>query len=148
MKKEINSAAVITILYVEDHKDTREALGATLVRCFPSVRLLVAENGSVGLESFKRNRPDIVISDIDMPVMDGITMCSFIKDLAPETSLIVLSGCSDARRLMHTIEPGLHHFVAKPIDFDTLFPVIAASLTRITLARRGAGASHRVETCA
>lgn len=148
MKKEINSSAAITILYVEDHKDTREALGATLVRCFPKVRLLVAENGSVGLELFKRNHPDMVITDIDMPVMDGITMCSVIKNFAPQTPIIVLSACSDARRLMQAIEPGLHHFVPKPIDFDSLFHLIAASLTRITLARQGGGASHQVETCA
>jgi YesN/AraC family two-component response regulator len=147
MKTDTGSSTAITILYVEDHKETREALGATLVRCFPAVRFLVAENGSVGLELFRRNHPDIVMTDIDMPVLDGITMCSVIKDLAPETAIIVLSACSEARRLMQAIEPSLSHFVPKPIDFDSLFHVISSSLNRITHARGTGGVSRNVKPC-
>jgi two-component system, sensor histidine kinase and response regulator len=148
MKRDTKSSAAITILYAEDHKDTRDALGATLARCFPAARVLLAENGSVGLALFKRDRPEIVITDIDMPVLDGITMCSVIMDLAPETAIIVLSGCRDARRLLRDMEPGVSHFVPKPIDFDRLFPVIAASLARITLAREAGGVSPEFTVCA
>jgi len=147
MKTDSKISAPITILYVEDHKETREALGVTLVRRFPAVRFIVAENGAVGLGLFQRDHPDIVMTDIDMPVLDGITMCSAIKDLAPETALIIHSACSDARRQMQAIEPGLNHFVPKPIDFDCLFHIIAASLARITLARESARASHHVMAC-
>jgi len=147
MKTDRGSATAITILYVEDHKETREALGATLVRCFPAIRFLLAENGLAGLELFQRNHPDIVMTDIDMPVLDGIAMCSVIKDLAPETAIIVLSACSDARRLMQALEPGLNIFVPKPIDFDSLFPVISASLDRIALARGTVAVSHNAKPC-
>jgi YesN/AraC family two-component response regulator len=148
MKTNRDSSTAITILYVEDHKETREALGATLIRCFPAVRFLVAENGSTGLELFQRNHPDIVMTDIDMPVLDGIAMCSVIKDLAPDTAIIVLSACSEARRLMQAIvEPSMSDFVPKPIDFDSLFHVITSSLNRIALARGAGGVSHHVKPC-
>jgi two-component system, sensor histidine kinase and response regulator len=143
--RDTDVAAAITLLYVEDHKDTREVLGTALARCFPAVRVLLAENGPVGLELFQRNHPDIVMTDIDISVLDRITLCSAIKDLAPETAIIVLSACGNARHQLQVLEPGLTRFVPKPIDVEILFQVVAASLTRITLAREAGGVSHQVK---
>jgi len=65
------------VLYVEDNEDIREELAETLE--FDVKELFIAENGEEGLEKFKKYKPDIVITDIKMPKMDGLKMSVEIK---------------------------------------------------------------------
>jgi YesN/AraC family two-component response regulator len=112
----------LTILYVEDDVTTMTEVRQMLKRRHESV--LVAENGANGLELFRRFRPDIVITDIMMPVMDGLRMARAIRDMDPEIPIIAATAHSDSSYLLEAIEIGIDHYVIKPIDLGKLLAAI------------------------
>jgi PAS domain S-box-containing protein len=126
----------ISILYAEDDSVTRNLLGRMIPVQFPDVELFIAENGKIALEIFREHAPEIVITDINMPVLDGIRMAAEIKAIRPETVIIVVSAYSDTSYLLSAIELGVNHYVLKPIDHKKLFAVIDKSITTILLERR------------
>lgn len=107
------------VLYVEDNEDIREELAETLE--FDVKELFIAENGEEGLEKFKKYKPDIVITDIKMPKMDGLKMSAEIKKISPTTPIIITTAFSDASYLIKAIEIGIDRYVTKPIDIDKLY---------------------------
>ena len=125
----------IALLLVEDEIEAREILAKILARNYPSLKLHLAENGAAGLELFRRFRPEIVMTDINMPVMDGIAMTRNIKEIEPETSIIAVTSNSDSSNLLNAIETGIHHYVLKPVNFTELSGVIDKTLEKIALKR-------------
>src|SRR5512140_3203493 len=99
MQQKHKSDAEISILYVEDDPEARELVSSVLARKIRSLRLYTAENGEEGLALFREHRQDIVITDINMPVMDGIRMANEIKTLNPEALIIAVTAYSDTRYL-------------------------------------------------
>ncbi len=124
----------ITILLAEDDPASRDCLGMIISKRFPAIELLTAENGRIGLEIYKERRPDIVITDLIMPLMDGIKMAAEIKAMDPETIIIVVSGYSDSQYLMDAIEIGINHYVMKPVKHQKLISTIEKSIAGINLS--------------
>jgi len=112
----------IKVLYVEDDDFIREELADTLE--FDVKELIVAENGEEGLEKFKQFKPDLVISDVKMPKMDGLAMSKEIKSISPKTPIIITTAFSDSNYLMRAIEIGINRYVTKPVDIDKLYNAI------------------------
>jgi len=85
----------IGVLFVEDEKITMEKMSALLDKYFETV--VTAENGEKGLENFKKNKDliSVVVTDIDMPVMNGMEMSAEIKNIAPEVPIIVLTALKE-----------------------------------------------------
>jgi len=115
----------LTILYVEDDEFTREEITEFLE--FEVKKIISAENGQEGLEKFKQNKIDIVITDINMPIMNGLEMAKEIKKISPNTPIIVTSAYSDSDYVIKAIEIGISRYVLKPIDVDELLTMIAKS---------------------
>ena len=126
----------IAILYVEDDPVTRNLLCKMIPLKFPGVELHTAENGKVGLELYKELAPDIIITDINMPVMDGIKMAAEIKALHAEAIIIIVSAYSDTNYLLNAIEIGINYYLLKPIDYKKLFVTIDKCITGIILENR------------
>jgi two-component system, sensor histidine kinase and response regulator len=126
----------IRMLYVEDEADTREILQQALENEYPDIVLYVAKDGADGLESFRANSPDVVITDVRMPVMDGLRMSAEIKAIAPDVEVIAMTAYSETAFLLKAIEVGINHYVLKPVDYDKLFPAIEKSLEIIRLKRQ------------
>jgi YesN/AraC family two-component response regulator len=120
----------LSILVVDDDREAAQIIRGLLVRKFPDMAVRVAENGRVGVEKAREQPPDIVITDINMPDMDGVRMAEEIKALKPDTKFIVLSGYS------HTAESfahiGIHEYFVKPADLRKLLSSIQACITEIT----------------
>ena len=135
MKTGIISQPQISFLYVEDDPVTRNIMEKIFHLKLPGVALPVAENGRVGLELYKKHAPEIVITDVNMPVMDGIEMAAEIKAVNPGAIIIAISAYSNTEYLLNAIEIGINHYVLKPIDFDKLFATIDKCLTGITRSR-------------
>lgn len=114
----------IAILTVEDDKATREFLGTIINRKYPGIQLYLAENGIKGVELFKAHTPDIVITDIVMPEMDGVQMSSVIKSIKPDTKLIVVTGYSSRSYQVEFDKIGADVFLLKPIDVKKLCDAI------------------------
>jgi PAS domain S-box-containing protein len=127
---------VLSILYVEDEPEAREMVSRVLAKKIKSLQLYTAENGEEGLALYREHRPDIVITDINMPVMNGIRMGSEIKALNPEALIIAVTAYSDTSYLLKAIEIGISNYVLKPIDYDKLFAVIDKCIETVTLKIR------------
>jgi len=125
-----------SILYVEDEPDAREMISATLVAEYPVLTVYVAENGARGLELFREHRPDLVLTDIRMPVMDGIRMAEEIKAIDPDAIIIAVTAYSDTSYLLHAIESGLSEYLLKPVSYRKLFSIIEKNLGVVNLKRR------------
>ncbi|HIJ87300.1 MAG TPA: response regulator [Desulfuromonadales bacterium] len=108
----------MSILYVEDDKAVREGMHEFLGRRFDQIFL--AENGAAGLDAYRINAPDIVMTDINMPVMDGLDMIRAILEQNDKAAIIVTSAYNEAVYLLGAIELGVSHYLMKPLDRDKL----------------------------
>lgn len=105
----------ITILVVEDNADLREFLYGILSADY---HVLLAENGQVGLELAKRDMPDFILSDVTMPVMDGLTMVHLIKQdkNISHIPIIILSAKASAEDRARGFEEGIDAYITKPFS--------------------------------
>ena len=108
----------LSLLYVEDDRDSRNIMTFILQRRFRQV--LVSENGYEGLQVFICNRPDLVLTDIRMPEMDGIEMALAIHRLSPDTPVICLSAHGDEWQIEEAMSAGMADYLIKPLDIDAL----------------------------
>lgn len=126
--------AGFTLLYVEDSLVNREYTLGIVSPHFSEV--INANNGAQGLEIFVKRRPDLVITDIRMPVMDGITMADHIRDLDRDVPIIITSAHSDRDVLMQSIRTGITRFIMKPVNATELVQTIDELKLLILLRRR------------
>ncbi len=124
----------IKVLYVEDDKLIRAGIQEMLSREIQN--LLVATNGEEGLEIFNSEKPEIVITDIKMPRMDGLEMSRKIKKKSKNTQIIVTSAYSDTSFFIDSIDIGITQYVLKPIRREKLFDAINKSYEIITLQKK------------
>jgi YesN/AraC family two-component response regulator len=122
-----------TLLYVEDDNLTQELVIQILRSKFPRITLLLAENGRAGLDLFSNNRPDIVVTDINMPIIDGIQMARKIKELDKDAQIIILSATDEVDNILESIDIGINHYVLKPINLEKLIAAIERCLDKISL---------------
>jgi len=85
-----NSLKDISVLYVEDEAEIRDVLAKILKRRIGTV--YTASNGFEGVEKFRELNPDIVITDINMPKMDGLKMIAAIRKIKEDVPVIIITG--------------------------------------------------------
>jgi diguanylate cyclase (GGDEF)-like protein/PAS domain S-box-containing protein len=112
----------VSVLYVEDDSSVRHSMMQFLKRRFKIV--YEAEDGAIGLKEYIDKKPDIVITDIRMPNMDGLEMISEIRKVTDEIpQFIVTSAFSDEDYLLSSIDLGVIKYVVKPLrisEFKTI----------------------------
>ena len=108
----------LTALYVEDDPGIRDATTEFLQRRVG--HLWVAANGVEGLETFRRERPGLVVTDILMPRLDGLAMAEAIRVEAPKLPLVVTTAFERKDYLMRAIALGVDRYVLKPVEPDLL----------------------------
>ena len=91
----------------------------------------VARNGEEALDIVKRERPDIIISDIRMPSIDGITLMRMVMEMVPDTWFIILSGYGEFEYAREAIRYGAFNYLLKPIDHDELQEVLFQAKQRV-----------------
>lgn len=112
----------LTILFVEDDNDVKSWVSKSIDGVFKN--LILAKNGDEGLKKFKKYNPDIVITDIVMPIIDGLEMTKQIKSISRSTPVIVLSAFSDQDRLLGAIDAGVNKYLIKPVEMQELLEII------------------------
>ncbi len=121
----------LTVLFVEDEVELRNALNSAISDEFK--KFILARDGEDGLKKFKKFKPDIVLTDIMMPILDGLEMSKEIKKLSKETPIIVLSAFSERDRLLKAIDIGIDKYLIKPIDPDELMSTIEIVIKNLNL---------------
>ncbi len=118
----------ITILYAEDEKDLREVTHQIL-KGFTK-KQYVAQNGQEGLELFKKYEKeiDLIITDVNMPILNGLDMVKEIKKINLNIPIIVATAFSNKEYLLEAIDIGVDKYVLKPIDIAKLLQVMSQSL--------------------
>ena len=109
---------IVTILYVEDEDGVRKGFLKTLNRYAKEV--YEAKDGEEGLELYKLHHPDIVVTDIKMPKMNGIEMAKAIKEIDKDQKIIVTTAHSESNYLLEAISLQLSGYILKPVDKNIL----------------------------
>lgn len=123
----------ITMMIVEDDRDSLEILSVVLRRKYADMELCTADNGRKGVELFKEHQADIVITDVNMPEMGGIAMVQAIRELKPGVQFIFITADTGRATLEHSVGNGfqLDHYLEKPLDYGDLFSAIETSVARV-----------------
>lgn len=123
----------ITVLFVED-EDLLRAIYERILDKFCS-RLYVACNGKEGLEMYHQHKPDLIITDIMMPVMDGLEMVEKIRENDKDIRLVILSAYGEAEYFMDAIKIGVNSFLLKPVETEKLQSLVEELAKGISLER-------------
>ena len=115
----------LSVLYVEDDI-TVNAIVSNILKTL-RIKITSTKDGLEGLEEFRQNKYDLVISDINMPNMDGLEMSRQIRVLNSKIPIILVSGNSDGETFLKSIEIGVNGYLVKPINLITL----VKELTRV-----------------
>ena len=120
----------LKLLYVEDNDETREATLFFLENLFDNI--IIAKDGLDGLNKFKENKDiDIVISDINMPKIDGLEMSKKILEINPEIPLLIFSAHNDSKYFIDAIKIGVEGYLLKPLDTDQFIQALNKAMKKI-----------------
>lgn len=115
----------LAVLIADDDAEARGSLENILTRKYPEVLFYSAGDGKNALELFRKHLPDIVITDVIMPEMDGIRMAQEIRSIKAVTKLIMLTGLSDPDEFHDAaVRITIDHTILKPVDLLKLFAAI------------------------
>jgi len=134
VKELIKYGKDLKVLYVEDNEETRVSTKMLLENIFSNI--IVAKDGKEGLDIFNENKDiDIIITDINMPIMNGLEMSREIKDIKPFVPIIVLSAHNESHYLTEAIEIGMEGYLIKPLNIEHFFNCLQKILRNINLKK-------------
>ncbi len=121
----------LSLLYVEDDLNTSEELEYFLQNKVK--KLYVAKNGQEGLELFEKYQPDLIITDIQMPIMTGIKMIKLIKQNNPNIPIVIITAFNDTDYLFEAIKLNVTNYLTKPLNLFALSDVLSSIAKNINL---------------
>ncbi|MEA2017939.1 MAG: hybrid sensor histidine kinase/response regulator [Campylobacterota bacterium] len=125
-----------TVLYVEDEEELQKIISSLFTGIFK--KSYYALNGKEGLELYTKHKDeiDLIITDINMPKMNGLDMCKHIKEINSSIPIIITTAHNDNSFLNQAIEIGVSKFISKPINVENLFKNIKIVLEPIVLKQQ------------
>ena len=114
----------VKVLLVDDEPDILEFLSYNFRK--KGFEVIIANNGLEGIKQAQKELPQLIISDILMPEMDGIEMCKIIRSKEPfyRIPFIFLTAVSDDYKILYAMSSGADQFISKPIRFDYLLNMV------------------------
>jgi two-component system response regulator (stage 0 sporulation protein F) len=114
------------LLVVDDESEICDVLGDFFEG--KGYEVVKALTGIEAIERFKRERPDLVLLDIKMPVMDGVEVFKRLREIDPSVGVIMVTANEDVELARQLLEQGAFDYVAKPFDFDYLDRAVVARM--------------------
>lgn len=124
----------LTILYAEDEEGIRKNIADSLSYYFKSV--YQAADGQEAFEIYKDKKPDIVLSDIHMPILNGIEFVKKIRETDKNTPVVMITAHTDKKYLLEAVELHMEKYIIKPIDIDELFNAIEKCVEYININKK------------
>lgn len=117
------------ILIVEDYLHTRKTTAYGLKIKLPDINISEADNGQSAINYIKSgHKPDVVLMDISMPIMNGIDATMHIKNMLPDTKVIMLTSFNEKKLVLSAFKSGANAYCLKNIKLDELINVIKSVL--------------------
>ncbi len=116
------------ILIVEDHELTRFGLKTAFDSCDWVEVIYEADSAESGIEIVENNKVDLVIMDLGLPGMNGIEATSEIKELNPESKIVILTSHNDAQEVLNSLKAGANAYCSKEINPKRLIQVVQSVL--------------------
>jgi PAS domain S-box-containing protein len=123
----------IKLLLVEDDTIIRGIYERVLRKTVSNI--ILAKNGEEGYELFKKEKPDLILSDIKMPVMNGLDMIHKIRGESKTVRIIIMSAYGESRYFINAIESGVKGFLTKPIKNEHLEKIVSEQANDILLEK-------------
>jgi len=132
---DINRAlANFKLLYVEDDIGVREINLRFFKRLFHTV--YSAKDGIDGLNAYESYKPDIIITDLKMPLLDGISMVKKIREKDNKTKVIITTAFTDESHLIDAVELNIVRYVVKPLNQRNLFPALEKAIKELGYVKK------------
>lgn len=108
----------LRVLYIEDEEFTRNELSMYLKRRVG--QLFTAKDGKEGFELYSEVKPDLILTDLRMPIMNGIELIEAVRKTGSSCPVIVISALSDTETIIKTVDLGIIKYVIKPVNTHEL----------------------------
>ncbi len=135
------------ILVVDDEPHMTRML-ARLFRQIPHAKIETALSGEEALAKIEKFSPLVVVSDIKMAGIDGITLLKKIREFDSTISVILITGYGTIEMAVEALKLGAYDFIQKPFDSDRILHIVERALERTTLLRENERLKRKVITCA
>lgn len=123
----------LNVLYVEDNEET-SIQGLKLLKNFFD-NITLAYNGLEGLKEFEENRFDLILSDINMPKLDGLSMIEKIREKDRNISCLIVSAHDETLHFTQSIKLGVNGFLLKPIQYELFIETMVKVITSIQVTK-------------
>lgn len=120
MRLQQQPKAKVSILIVEDNRGASKLIGRMVALNFPDAVVYSADNGATGVELFIKHAPDVVLTDISMPEMNGFEMANVIQSIKADTKFIVFTAHCEGDFLPQFKGIGVNEYLLKPLNLDEL----------------------------
>jgi len=124
----LNSLSSYTLLFVENEKGIRDNLEEILSLYFKKVHIAI--DGQDGLEKYKQFKPDLIITDVKMPHLNGIQMIQQIRKTDQKTDIVIISAYTEVDDILTSVELNLLKYIVKPITQTKLEEVFELFLSK------------------
>ncbi len=142
-RSELPSAHPATLLVVDDHEPTRRRLTRVLEK--EGYRVLSAADGDAALRIFHEQRVDLILADLRMPRMDGLSLLEATKGKGADIEVIVVTGYGDEDSVVGALRQGAINFLRKPVEVEQMLLAIQKALEYQTIRRSLAHRNRDVE---
>jgi PAS domain S-box-containing protein len=119
----------ISLLLIEDDKNLINEITFILKPLIS--KLVIAQTGQEGFDSYQKEKTDLIITALDIAILDGLTLSKKIKNDNPDAQIILLSNTTDSKLLLDAIDIGITNFITKPINMENIFEKIEKIALRI-----------------
>ena len=117
-----------TILVIDDEVAQREALAGYLDK--QGFQVLTADSGKSGMELFRRQPADLILTDFRMPDLDGMGVLEQARQVNPEVEVVMVTAYGSVSGAVDAMQQGAFHYLEKPVDLDELDEVVERALER------------------
>jgi DNA-binding response OmpR family regulator len=121
----------LTILYVEDEDKIRTKIADTLR--FYVKKIITAKNGEEGYDLYLRHKPDVILSDILMPIVDGLEMVKMIRKEDIKTPIVMITAHTEKEYLLDAVKLHLENYLVKPISLHDILTALNTCLEKFNI---------------
>ena len=107
------------LLFVEDERLIRESVANQIKKNF-EIEVITASHGGEGFELFKKHLPEIILTDIKMPICDGLSMIQQIREISQDVIISIITAYADFEYAKSALQYQVHDFLIKPITIKMI----------------------------